>query len=80
MNGSAPAASDHRQRQRRLLQVTGIVKPKHAGSSNLEIQRVAPLRGIAARCRWEAVATTATLVTGLTPFTLTQPPNTDTPP
>ena len=71
----AVGAADQGNANGDFCKVTGIVKPKNPTSPNLEFEVNLPIeRGIVARCRWAAAATTASLVTGLTAFTL-QPAN-----
>jgi pimeloyl-ACP methyl ester carboxylesterase len=61
-----------------FCKVTGVVKPQHAGSSNLEFEVNLPLSWNRRALQIGGGGYDGTLVTGLAPFTM-QPPNTDTP-
>jgi len=61
-----------------FCKVTGIVKPKNAGSPNLEFEVNLPLAWNRRALQMGGGGYDGSLVTGLAPFTL-QPPNTETP-
>jgi len=74
----AVSASDPKNVNGDFCKVTGIVKPQHAGSPNLEFEVNLPLAWNRRALQMGGGGYDGSLVTGLTPFTL-QPSNTDTP-
>jgi feruloyl esterase len=71
-------ASDQGNINGDFCKVTGVVKPQHAGSSNLEFEVNLPLTWNRRALQIGGGGYDGTLVTGLAPFTM-QPPNTDPP-
>lgn len=71
-------ASDTRNVNGDFCKVTGIVKPQHAGSPNLEFEVNLPFAWNRRALQMGGGGYDGSLVTGLTPFTL-QPLNADTP-
>jgi pimeloyl-ACP methyl ester carboxylesterase len=74
----AVGASDQGNINGDFCKVVGIVKPKDAGSPNLEFEVNLPLNWNRRALQMGGGGYDGSLVTGLTPFTL-QPPNTPTP-
>jgi feruloyl esterase len=74
----AVSASDPKNVNGEFCKVTGIVKPQHAGSPNLEFEVNLPLAWNRRALQMGGGGYDGSLVTGLTLFTL-QPSNTDTP-
>lgn len=74
----AVAAADKDNVNGDFCKVTGIVKPHHPGSPNLEFEVNLPLVWNRRALQMGGGGYDGSLVTGLTPFTL-QPANTDTP-